>query len=41
LTVTHPDAGPPPLEVSDPASVAAAAGQAQDITLLINKAARP
>jgi NAD(P)-dependent dehydrogenase (short-subunit alcohol dehydrogenase family) len=37
-TVTHPDAVPLALEVSDPASVAAAAEQAQDVTLLINNA---
>ena len=36
--VTHPDAVPLALEVSDPASVAAAAEQAQDVTLLINNA---
>ena len=37
-TVTHPDAFPLALEVSDAASVAAAAEQAQDVTLLINNA---
>ena len=37
-TVTHPDAVPLALEVSDAASVAAAAEQAQDVTLLINNA---
>jgi NAD(P)-dependent dehydrogenase (short-subunit alcohol dehydrogenase family) len=37
-TVTHPDAVPVPLEVSDPASVAAAAEQAGDVTILINNA---
>lgn len=37
-TVTHPDAVPLALEVTDPASVAAAAGQAQDVTILINNA---
>ncbi|MEU1534209.1 SDR family oxidoreductase [Streptomyces fagopyri] len=37
-TVTHPDAVPLALEVTDPASVAAAAAQAQDVTLLINNA---
>ncbi|MFF0200705.1 SDR family oxidoreductase [Streptomyces sp. NPDC005017] len=37
-TVTHPDAVPLALEVSDPASVAAAAAQAQDVTILINNA---
>ncbi|MFG2796455.1 SDR family oxidoreductase [Streptomyces pseudovenezuelae] len=37
-TVTHPDAVPLALEVSDPVSVAAAAEQAQDVTLLINNA---
>ncbi|MFG3659049.1 SDR family oxidoreductase [Streptomyces sp. NPDC047706] len=37
-TVTHPDAVPLALEVSDPASVAAAAAQAQDVTVLINNA---
>ncbi|MEU9170593.1 SDR family oxidoreductase [Streptomyces sp. NPDC048420] len=37
-TVTHPDAVPLALEVSDSASVAAAAEQAQDVTLLINNA---
>ncbi|MFE5140118.1 SDR family oxidoreductase [Streptomyces fagopyri] len=37
-TVTHPDAVALALEVTDPASVAAAAEQAQDVTLLINNA---
>ena len=37
-TVTHPDAVPVALEVTDPASVAAAAEQAQDVTILINNA---
>ncbi|WP_428936124.1 SDR family oxidoreductase [Streptomyces sp. ACT015] len=37
-TVTHPDAVPLALEVGDPASVAAAAEQAQDVTVLINNA---
>ncbi|MFE7173703.1 SDR family oxidoreductase [Streptomyces sp. NPDC057616] len=37
-TVTHPDAVPLALEVTDPASVAAAAEQAQDVTVLINNA---
>lgn len=37
-TVAHPDAVPLALEVSDPASVAAAAAQAQDVTLLIDNA---
>ncbi|MEU1198252.1 SDR family oxidoreductase [Streptomyces sp. NPDC005813] len=37
-TVTHPDAVPLALEVTDPASVAAAAAQAQDVTLLVNNA---
>ncbi|MFE2884448.1 SDR family oxidoreductase [Streptomyces sp. NPDC059272] len=37
-TVTHPDAVALALEVSDPASVAAAAEQAQDVTILINNA---
>ncbi|MBK6009933.1 SDR family oxidoreductase [Streptomyces sp. MBT53] len=37
-TVTHPDAVALALEVSDPASVAAAAEQAQDVTVLINNA---
>jgi NAD(P)-dependent dehydrogenase (short-subunit alcohol dehydrogenase family) len=37
-TVTHPDAVPLALEVSDPASVAAVAEQAQDVTILINNA---
>ncbi|WP_416959248.1 SDR family oxidoreductase [Streptomyces sp. Agncl-13] len=37
-TVTHPDAVPLALEVSDTASVAAAAEQAQDVTIVINNA---
>jgi len=37
-TVTHPDAVPLALEVSDPASVAVAAELAQDVTVLINNA---
>ncbi|MEU9477893.1 SDR family oxidoreductase [Streptomyces sp. NPDC048191] len=37
-TVTHPDAVPLGLEVTDPASVEAAAAQAQDVTILINNA---
>ncbi|MFC4587454.1 SDR family oxidoreductase [Sphaerisporangium corydalis] len=37
-TVTHPDAVPLALEVGDPASVAAAAERAQDVTILINNA---
>ncbi|MFJ3670214.1 SDR family oxidoreductase [Streptomyces sp. NPDC090106] len=37
-TVTHPDAVPLALEVNDPASVAAAAERAQDVTVLINNA---
>ncbi|WP_328744136.1 SDR family oxidoreductase [Streptomyces sp. NBC_00285] len=37
-TVTHPDAVPLALEVTDPASVAAAAAQAPDVTVLINNA---
>jgi NAD(P)-dependent dehydrogenase (short-subunit alcohol dehydrogenase family) len=37
-TVTHPEAVPLALEVGDPASVEAAAEQAQDVTLLINNA---
>ncbi len=37
-TVRHPDAVPLALEVTDPASVAAAAEQAQDVTVLINNA---
>jgi NAD(P)-dependent dehydrogenase (short-subunit alcohol dehydrogenase family) len=37
-TVTHPDAVPVALEVTDAASVAAAAEQAQDVTILINNA---
>ncbi|MFF3873594.1 SDR family oxidoreductase [Streptomyces sp. NPDC001978] len=37
-TVTHPDAVPLALEVTDPDSVAAAAAQAQDVTVLINNA---
>ena len=38
VTVTHPDAVALALEVTDPASVAAAAEQASDITILINNA---
>ncbi|PZG18234.1 SDR family oxidoreductase [Nonomuraea aridisoli] len=37
-TVTHPDAVPVALEATDAASVAAAAAQAQDTTILINNA---
>ncbi|MGW3146097.1 SDR family oxidoreductase [Streptomyces sp. NPDC001177] len=37
-TVTHPDAVPLALEVTDPDSVAAVAAQAQDVTILINNA---
>ncbi|MFF7889586.1 SDR family oxidoreductase [Streptomyces sp. NPDC020794] len=37
-TVTHPRAVPLALEVTDPASVATAAEQAQDVTILINNA---
>jgi NAD(P)-dependent dehydrogenase (short-subunit alcohol dehydrogenase family) len=37
-SVTHPDAVPLALEVTDPASVAAAAEQVQDLTILINNA---
>ena len=37
-TVTHPDAIALALDVTDPASVAAAAEQAQDVTILINNA---
>ncbi|GAA3891835.1 SDR family oxidoreductase [Streptomyces sp. NPDC003631] len=37
-TVTHPDAVPLALEVTDPASVAAVAAQAGDVTVLINNA---
>lgn len=37
-TVTHPDAVPLALEVTDPASVAAVAEAAQDVTVLINNA---
>lgn len=37
-TVTHPDAVPLALEVTDPASVAAVAERAQDVTVLINNA---
>ena len=37
-TVSHPDAVPVALESTDPASVAAAAAQAQDVTILINNA---
>ncbi|MFJ3440740.1 SDR family oxidoreductase [Streptomyces sp. NPDC086081] len=35
-SVTHPDAVPVALEVTDPASVAAAAARADDVTVLIN-----
>ncbi|WP_037577566.1 SDR family oxidoreductase [Phaeacidiphilus oryzae] len=37
-SVTHPDAVPLALEVTDPASVAAAAEQAADTTILVNNA---
>ncbi|MEW2286175.1 SDR family oxidoreductase [Streptomyces sp. NPDC047841] len=37
-SVTHPDAVPLALEVTDPASVAAAAAQAEDVTVLVNNA---
>ncbi|MFF5532920.1 SDR family oxidoreductase [Streptomyces cinerochromogenes] len=37
-SVTHPDAVPLALEVTDPASVEAAAAQAQDVTVLVNNA---
>ena len=37
-TVTHPDAIPLALEVTDPASVAAAALRAKDVTILVNNA---
>ncbi|WP_369394176.1 SDR family oxidoreductase [Streptomyces sp. CG1] len=37
-TVTHPDAVPLALEVSDPASVEAAGARAQDVTILVNNA---
>ncbi|WP_460072446.1 SDR family oxidoreductase [Streptomyces sp. YKOK-I1] len=37
-TVTHPDAVPLALEVTDADSVASAAAQAQDVTVLINNA---
>lgn len=37
-TVTHPDAVPVALEVTNPVSVASAAQQAQDVTILINNA---
>ncbi|GHF55061.1 SDR family oxidoreductase [Streptomyces griseosporeus] len=37
-SVTHPDAVPVALEVTDPASVAAAAARADDVTVLINNA---
>ncbi|MBL1086933.1 SDR family oxidoreductase [Streptomyces actinomycinicus] len=37
-TVTHPDAVPVALEVTDPASVSAAAALAQDVTVLVNNA---
>ncbi|WP_377270975.1 SDR family oxidoreductase [Peterkaempfera sp. SMS 1(5)a] len=38
-SITHPDAVALALETTDPASVAAAAEQAQDVTVLINSAA--
>ncbi|WUD77458.1 SDR family oxidoreductase [Streptomyces sp. NBC_00510] len=38
-SVTHPGAVALPLEVTDPASVAAVAAQAQDVTILVNNAA--
>lgn len=37
-SVTHPGAVALPLEVTDPASVAAVAAQAQDVTILVNNA---
>lgn len=37
-TITHPDAVPLALEVTDPASVAAAAEAAGDVTVLVNNA---
>jgi NAD(P)-dependent dehydrogenase (short-subunit alcohol dehydrogenase family) len=37
-TVAYPEAVPLALEVTDPASVAAAAAQAQDVTILVNNA---
>ncbi|MGW2419608.1 SDR family oxidoreductase [Streptomyces sp. NPDC001709] len=37
-TVTHPDAVPLALEVTDPASVEAAVARAQDVTILVNNA---
>jgi NAD(P)-dependent dehydrogenase (short-subunit alcohol dehydrogenase family) len=37
-TVTHPDAVPVALEVTNPAAVAAVAGLARDVTILINNA---
>ncbi|MGW5771149.1 SDR family oxidoreductase [Streptomyces longwoodensis] len=37
-TVTHPDAVPLALEVTDPDSVAAAAARARDVTVLVNNA---
>jgi NAD(P)-dependent dehydrogenase (short-subunit alcohol dehydrogenase family) len=37
-TVTHPDAIPLALEVTDPASIAAAALRATDVTILVNNA---
>ncbi|WP_405886260.1 SDR family oxidoreductase [Streptomyces longwoodensis] len=37
-TVTHPDAVPLALEVTDPDSVAAAVARAQDVTVLVNNA---
>ncbi|MGW3208107.1 SDR family oxidoreductase [Streptomyces sp. NPDC001135] len=36
--VTHPDAEPVALEVTDPASVEAAAARARDVTILVNNA---
>ncbi|MEU1692285.1 SDR family oxidoreductase [Streptomyces hirsutus] len=38
LAIPHRDAVPLALEITDPASVAAAAAQAQDVTVLINNA---
>ncbi|MDX2701357.1 SDR family oxidoreductase [Streptomyces sp. PA03-6a] len=38
-SVTHPGAVALPLEVTDPASVAAVAAQARDVTILVNNAA--
>ncbi|GGU97602.1 short-chain dehydrogenase [Streptomyces filipinensis] len=37
-TVTHPDAEPLALEVTDPSSVEAAAARARDVTILVNNA---